>query len=127
MMTRKWLILDSPIMTSLSKAILIMHAVSMLHNYCINERLKGHESFYVAAHTDRNLYPTVQINNDGNPIVSVVAGNGDEENIYRTHGHSVNLEMIASNIAARNLVCLIDSFKNDERLHCSWLYRFIYR
>ena len=69
MMTRKWLILDSPINTSLSKAILIMHAISMLHNYCIDERLKNNDSSEIT-HTDCNLQPTVQLNNVGDPVAS---------------------------------------------------------
>ena len=102
MMTRKWLILDLPINTTLSKAILIMHAISMLHNYCINERLKNNDSSEIT-HTDCNLQPTVQLNNVGDPIASQT-----EENVYRTHGHSVNREMIASSLAARNLCRIVD-------------------
>ena len=46
---------------------------------------------------------TVQLNNVGDPIASQT-----EENVYRTHGHSVNREMIASSLAARNLCRIVD-------------------
>ena len=90
MMTRKWLILDSPVKTRISKTIVMIHCIARLHNYCINERLRRNEAIDVSK-TDRNDQPTVPLDIDGDPIAICEA-----QETYRSHGHSLTREIIAA-------------------------------
>lgn len=98
MMTRKWMILDSPVKTKLAKTIIMMHCIARLHNYCINERLKNDETIDSRS-DDRNQQPSVPLDIDGDPIAIC-----ESEDNYRLHGNSVTREMIACNIERRGLV-----------------------
>ena len=90
MMTRNWLILDSPVKTRISKTIVMIHCIARLHNYCINERLRRNEAIDVSK-TDRNDQPTVPLDIDGDPIAICEA-----QETYRSHGHSLTREIIAA-------------------------------
>ena len=109
MMTRKWLILDSPVKTKLKKTIVMIHAISRLHNFCINERLNydGTNDFYLE---DRNIRPSVPLDIDNDPITITE----DATQLYRSHGHSVNREIIASNIASRGLSRMTKAMNTTE-------------
>ena len=97
MMTRKWLILDSPVKTNFNKSILMIYCIARLHNYCINQRLMRNGTINVNVR-DINVNPTVQMNNNGNPIAT------NDPNEYRSHGQSFNREMIANELQQRGLV-----------------------
>lgn len=97
MMTRKWLILDSPVKTNFNKSILMIYCIARLHNYCINQRLMRNGTINVNVR-DVNVNPTVQMNNIGNPIAT------NDPNEYRSRGQSFNREMIANELQQRGLV-----------------------
>jgi hypothetical protein len=98
MMTRKWLILDSPVKTKLPKTIVMIHCISRLHNYCINERLIR-DGTIDSQTDDRNCRPSVPLDIDGDPIAMC-----EDPHTYRSHGHSVSREIIATGLARRGLV-----------------------
>jgi hypothetical protein len=110
MMTRKFLILDAPVQTLVRKTILMVQVIARLHNYCINERLRVDPYAIARACQKRQkklrTLPSVPMDEDGYPIELE-----HEKGMYRTHGHSITREIMATNIANRGL-----HRKDNERL-----------
>lgn len=103
MMTRKFEILDCPLKTKLSKAILILHTIGRLHNYCINERLAADATAIQREtatynHQENMFRPTVEIDNDGDPVAQ-----DNDQGMYRVNGGSINRELMADKIFNRGL------------------------
>lgn len=117
MMTQKFELLDAPVRTHVKKTILIMHTISRLHNYCINERLRldptAIDKLALKYNREENKsLPTVQMDENGDPVCNAA----DEQTIYRAHGNSITREVMAASIFARGLKRNVNSCLHKKNI-----------